>query len=36
VVDAVSRELLAGADPDQLGALAAMLGQLAGIHGANA
>jgi DNA-binding MarR family transcriptional regulator len=34
VVDAVSRELLAGADPDQLGALAAMLGQIAGIHAA--
>jgi DNA-binding MarR family transcriptional regulator len=36
VVDAVSRELLAGADPDQLGALTALLGRIAGIHGANA
>jgi DNA-binding MarR family transcriptional regulator len=36
LVDTVSRELLAGADQVQLGTFAALLGQLAGIHGANA
>jgi DNA-binding MarR family transcriptional regulator len=36
LVDAISAELLAGADEAELGAFAAMLGQLAGIRVANA
>jgi DNA-binding MarR family transcriptional regulator len=36
VVDLVSRDALRGADADQLAALSALLGQVAGIHPANA